>query len=363
MPSDGILQTTHDEILSFDEIITVCKSAANLGIKKIKVTGGEPLVRLGVPTLIKEIKGIPGIENVTLTTNGVLLGDRIRELLEAGIDGINISLDSIDSMEFKRITGFDLLPKVLLGIEKVLEHGSIPLKVNCVPMRKTTINKTCISGGFSPTTDVWLTLSRDLGALIPPPAEVGELEHVSHQVKVEDGLDDTGSIPTNQNQCQGDFLDIVSLAKEAPIHVRFIEVMPIGYGKDFEYISEKEIINEIENKYGKITPYSKKLGNGPSHYYQIEGFQGKIGFISAISHKFCDSCNRVRLTSQGYLKTCLQYELGGDLKETLRKGASVEEMTKLMRAIIMRKPEGHVFKEQDFVNQEENQLIMSKIGG
>ena len=299
MPSEGILQTSHEEILSFDEIITVCKGAANLGIKKIKVTGGEPLVRLGVSSLIQQIKSISGIENVTLTTNGVLLGDKIEELVAAGIDGINISLDSIDSITFKEITGFDLLPKVLDGIEKVLKYESIPLKVNCVPMKRARQN----------------------------------------------------------------MIELVSLAKEAPIHVRFIEVMPIGYGKDFEYISEKEIIREIEKEYGKMTPYFERLGNGPCHYYHIEGFQGKVGFISAISHKFCDSCNRVRLTSQGFLKTCLQYELGGDLKKALRRGASVEEMTERMRRIIMKKPEGHVFKEQDFEKQEENQLIMSEIGG
>ena len=299
MPSEGILQTTHDEILSFDEIITVCKGAANLGIKKIKVTGGEPLVRLGVSSLIQQIKVIPGIENVTLTTNGVLLGDKIEELVAAGVDGINISLDSIDAITFKEITGFDLLPRVLDGIEKVLQYETIPLKVNCVPMKRATQN----------------------------------------------------------------MIELVSLAKEAPIHVRFIEVMPIGYGKDFEYISEKEIIKEIEKEYGKMTPYLERLGNGPCHYYHIEGFQGKIGFISAISHKFCDSCNRVRLTSQGFLKTCLQFELGGDLKGALRSGANVEEVTELMRRIIMKKPEGHVFKEQDFRNQEENQQIMSKIGG
>ena len=299
MPNEGIVQTTHEEILTFDEIITVCKGAANLGLKKIKITGGEPLVRLGVTSLIKEIKGIPGIENVTLTTNGVLLGDQVEELVAAGIDGINISLDSVDAITFKEITGFDLLPKVLEGIEKVLKHESIPLKVNCVPMKRATQN----------------------------------------------------------------IVELASLAKDALIHVRFIEVMPIGYGKDFEYISEKEIIREIEKEYGKMTPYFKKLGNGPCHYYHIDGFKGKVGFISAISHKFCDSCNRVRLTSQGYLKTCLQYELGGDLKEALRRGANVEEITEEMRAIIMKKPAGHVFKEQDFAHQEENQLIMAKIGG
>ena len=299
MPSEGVSQVAHGDILRFDEIVTVCKSAANLGIKKIKVTGGEPLVRLGVPALIRQIKGIEGIENVTLTTNGVLLGDKIEELAEAGIDGINISLDSIDAISFKEITGFDLLPKVFEGIEKTLKHTSIPLKVNCVPLKRDSQN----------------------------------------------------------------IVNIASLAKENPIHVRYIEVMPIGYGKEFEYISEEEIIFEIEKKYGKMQSYHESLGNGPCHYYHIEGFKGKVGFISAISHKFCDSCNRVRLTSQGFLKTCLQYEMGGDLREALRSGRSVSEITELMRSIIMKKPEGHAFHKQDFNNKQENQSLMSKIGG
>jgi cyclic pyranopterin phosphate synthase len=328
MPSDGIVQTTHDEILTFDEIITVCKGAANLGIKKIKITGGEPLVRLGVPSLVAEIKEIKGIENVTLTTNGVLLEDKIDELATAGIDGINISLDSIDATLFKEITGFDLLPKVLGGIERVLSYKRIPLKINCVPMKGVREK---------------------------------ELSKLNDYIKK--GDEQLGFGDTKDCESLKGILELVFLAKNAPIHVRFIEVMPIGYGKDFEYIREEEIINEIEKRYGKMIPYTKRLGNGPCHYYQIEGFQGKIGFISAISHKFCDSCNRVRLTSQGFLKTCLQYELGGDLKKALRSGAKVEDITKLMESIIVKKPEGHVFKEQDFTNQEENLLIMSKIGG
>ena len=332
MPSEGIVSVTHDDILSFDEIVTVCKGAAILGIKKIKVTGGEPLVRRGVPALIGQIKAIPGIENVTLTTNGVLLEDKIEELVAAGIDGINISLDSIDAIVFKEITGFDLLPKVLDGIEKTLEVKTIPLKVNCVPMKRINVGR---EAGLS---------SKECKEIKEcKPARPGSLQEGCESLK---GL-----------------MELVFLAKEAPIHVRFIEVMPIGYGKEFEYISEKEIINEIEKKYGKMIPYHKRLGNGPSHYYHIEGFRGKIGFISAISHKFCDSCNRVRLTSQGFLKTCLQYELGGDLREALRSGAGVEEITRLMESIIMKKPEGHVFEEQDFEKQEENQLIMSEIGG
>jgi cyclic pyranopterin phosphate synthase len=362
MPDEGVVQVTHEEILSYDEIVTVCKAAATLGIKKIKVTGGEPLVRLGVSALIRQIKDIPGIENVTLTTNGVLLEDKIDELAAAGIDGINISLDSIDAMAFKEITGFDLLSKVLGGIEKTLKYESIPLKVNCVPMKRVA---------KSPEPEV--ISERTLADVEPEDVKVNLLGAELESVRVNllgaelesVRVNPLGAEPGNVTKCESleGLLELVSLAKDAPIHVRFIEVMPIGYGKDFEYIDEKVIIAGIEEKYGPMTPYSERLGNGPSHYYHIKGFRGKIGFISAISHKFCDSCNRVRLTSQGFLKTCLQYELGGDLRNALRSGASVEEITRLMEAIITKKPEGHVFEEQDFTEQEENKLIMSEIGG
>jgi len=299
MPGDGVELTAHKEILTFDEIVRVCQNAVAIGVRKIKITGGEPLVRKDAPKLLKVIKAVPGIEEVTLTTNGILLGDHIEELASCGIDGINVSLDTPDRKMYQAITGFDQLPRVLESIDKVLEYKDIPLKINCVPM------------------------------------------NISGQKLIE----------------------MVSMAKDKPVHVRFIEMMPIGYGRKFAHIGELELVKLISEEYGTMVPYNKKLGNGPCRYYQIKGFQGKIGFISAISHQFCTSCNRIRLTSQGFLKTCLQYELGCNLKPLLRNGVADEEIVTAMQDCILKKPQSHAFLAADFNIPGENRLLMSKIGG
>ena len=306
MPREGITLFSHEEVLTYGEIEKVCKSVAALGIERIKITGGEPLVRKGAVELVRKVKAIDGISQVTLTTNGVLLEEYMDQLAEAGIDGINISVDSLDPKIYEEITGFNMLDKVYKGIEKALKYENIPLKVNCVPFKVY----------------------------------------------------------------QQNINEIVSLAKNNPIHVRFIEMMPIGHGKEQEYINEEELAKEIEKEYGKLMPFSKKLGNGPCRYFTIEGFKGKIGFISAISHKFCDSCNRVRLTSHGHLKTCLQYEEGEDLRKLLREGISDVELAEVIKKKIMEKPEGHIFKsdectfkDKEFRGIRENELLMSEIGG
>lgn len=299
MPEEGIQMTAHEEILTYDEIIRVCRIAAAAGIKKIKITGGEPLVRKGAPQLVETIKGIAGIENVTMTTNGILLGDAIAQLAEAEIDGINISLDTLNRELFQRITRFDKLEMVRESIQKVLGFKDISLKINCVPM----------------------------------------------------------NLPDQE------LIDIAALARSNKIHVRFIEMMPIGFGKQFEFVSEAEIVKRLAAAFGSLTPYQGKLGNGPCHYYQIDGFKGKIGFISALSHQFCESCNRVRLTSQGFLKTCLQYETGVDLKPLLRGQADDQELLAAFQKGIQSKPKGHEFLTRQFIDQNENRLIMSRIGG
>lgn len=299
MPEKGIKMTAHEEILNYDEILRVCRVAAEMGIKKIKITGGEPLVRKDAPLLVKAIKAIDGIENVTMTTNGVLLGEVIEQLAEYGIDGINISLDTLNRELYHHITRFDMLDKVLENIQRAMELKNIPIKINCVPM----------------------------------------------------------------NLASQDLTDIASLARNYNVHVRFIEMMPIGYGKQFDFVSEADIIKRLTDAFGPLTTYRGRLGNGPCHYYQIAGFQGQIGFISALSHQFCECCNRVRLTSQGFLKTCLQYETGTDLKPLLRSGADNCELEAAMRDGIRNKPKGHAFLTQQFNEQPENSMMMSKIGG
>lgn len=299
MPKDGIKLVKSTDLLSAEEISRVCSVMAQLGIKKIKLTGGEPLVRHGVSDLVKRLKNIQGIEKVTLTTNGVLLKQQIGNLVAAGLDGLNISLDTLDKTCYYKIARCDQLEQTLDGIKAALEYPDLSIKINCVPL----------------------------------------------------GLKE-------QNLCQ-----IAALARQYPIHVRFIEMMPIGIGKEFSGISENEVISLLEKKFGHIERYTgEKLGNGPSHYYCVEGFLGKIGFISAISHKFCKECNRIRLTSQGYLKTCLQYTAGCDLRRIIRSGGSDEKLKKEILAALLEKPAGHTFLQEEKKDETEC-LCMSQIGG
>lgn len=297
MPKDGVALVDCHDIMTFDEIERLSKIFAKNGIKKIKVTGGEPLVRLDAVNLIKNLKEIESIEQVTLTTNGVLLEETIDELHKAGIDGINVSLDILDRDKFAQITRRDVLNKVWAGIKKTLTYEDINLKINCVPLKLT---KDEITG-------------------------------------------------------------LVGLAKDHKIHVRFIEMMPIGLGHNFECLPEEDTKKLIEEVYGPLEPYAKKLGNGPSHYYSLQGFKGKIGFISAISHKFCNECNRIRLTSMGFLKTCLQYNKGVDLLELMRKGANDFELEEAISKAINAKPLEHSFLSKE-IDQEEVRG-MSQIGG
>ncbi|MGB4589469.1 MAG: GTP 3',8-cyclase MoaA [Clostridiaceae bacterium] len=297
MPKEGIIPISGKDLLSFEEIIRICQVMAEDGLKKVKITGGEPLVRKDAVALIREIKKIDGIEKVTLTTNGVYLENQMKALFEAGIDGINISLDTLDEKLYAEITGQDQMDKVMRGLREALLYPEVQLKVNCVPL----------------------------------------------------GLD-------RQN-----LVEIAELAKTRKIHVRFIEMMPVGLGKKYKGVKEETVKEELEKKYPKLTSFEKSLGNGPSHYYSIEGFLGKIGFISAISHKFCNSCNRMRLTSTGYLKTCLQFDSGKDLKQMMRNGCSDEELKALILEAVAEKPDEHLFLEKTIIH--EDILCMSQIGG
>ncbi len=299
MPQEGIQSVGHDEILCYDEILRLAGIFASLGIRKIKLTGGEPLVRKGVPHLVVGLKKIPGIEQVTLTTNGIGLKEQMQPLAEAGIGAINLSLDTLNPAVFEKITRRPAFEQVMEGLNEALKYLEIPLKINCVPMNMDGQNVT----------------------------------------------------------------EIAELARKYKIHVRYIEMMPIGFGKQFGFQSEEEILKELEKRYGPSRPFDGKLGNGPGHYVSFEGFAGKIGFISAISHKFCDQCNRVRLTSQGFLKTCLQYERGADLKALLRGGASDEKIRFAAEAAIRSKPVSHQFLQGREPDDDKETHTMSQIGG
>ena len=295
MPEDGVQWLEHTQILRYEDILRLLRIFAALGVQKIKITGGEPLVRKGVAGLISEIKSIDGIEQVTLTTNGVALKEQLPALLEAGIDGINLSLDTMDRARFAEITRRDALPQVLEGFHAALAAPDLNLKLNCV-------------------------------------AQAGRAS---------------------------DWVSLVGLAKEHDLAVRFIEPMPIGLGGGMETCTEADIRAALETAYGRLEPFDAVLGNGPAKYYSLPGFQGKIGFISAVSHQFCDRCNRVRLTATGYLKTCLQYDVGADLRPLLEQ--SDEALQAAIEAAIQNKPQAHRFSEQTVENREAH--IMSQIGG
>ncbi len=279
MPEEGIESIPHDEILTYDEILRICEIVSELGIRKIKITGGEPLVRKDIVNLIRDIKNIDKIEQVTLTTNGILLHEMLDDLYDAGIDAINISLDTLNKDNFKKITRRDGLEKVLMSIDKAYDLG-IRVKINCLAIRDFNLSE---------------------------------------------------------------LVEIASFAKDREIDVRFIELMPIGFGKKYNQIDNDEILSILESRFGTFEIVTEKRGNGPAKYYRNQNMKGCIGFISAISHEFCESCNRIRLTSSGFLKLCLHYNKGIDLKGPIRNGISDEDLKKLIHNTIWNKPISHKF--------------------
>ena len=285
MPAEGVPYVPHHQILSFDEIVRICRIGAELGIRRIKLTGGEPLVRRGLPELIGMLKGIAGIEQVTLTTNGTLLREQINGLVSRGLDAVNISIDTLDPERYREITRGGSVEKALEGLDAAAAVPGLSVKVNCVPLKGTGSN----------------------------------------------GTEDE------------EYIRLALLAKEGKADVRFIEMMPIGLGKHFAGRGGDEILGILEKAYGKAEPCTGRLGNGPAEYVQFPGFGRRIGFISAVSHQFCGGCNRVRLTSEGYLKPCLQYESGTDLKTLLRGGAGDPEIKAAMEKAFYEKPAHHQF--------------------
>ena len=283
MPEEGIPCVSHSDILTFDEIRRICGIGAELGISRIKLTGGEPLVRRGLPGLLGMLKKIPGIEQVTLTTNGILLKDNINELVSNGLDAVNISIDTLDPEYYHKITRRGGIEEVLSGLDAALSYPALKVKVNCVPLKGM-------------------------------PEET--------------------------------YVQLASLAKDRDVDVRFIEMMPIGLGKEYCGVSGQEIYNILKERFGEAERCNGKFGNGPAVYVQFSGFQGKIGFIDAVTHKFCSTCNRVRLTSEGRLKLCLQYETGIDMRKLLRSGADDEVIRQEMRRVIYEKPACHHFADR-----------------
>ena len=295
MPQGTVLER-HEDVLRYEEFLQIAGAAIPLGITRFKVTGGEPLVRRGCLDFLRKLKALPGVEQVTLTTNGVLLESAVSPLAALGLDGVNISLDTADPKEYRRITGFDRYDEVRRGIEASVMAG-IPTKLNCV-------------------------LLAGCGSRLIPLAE---------------------------------------LAEKYPMDVRFIEVMPIGQGTESLGLPSKTALEILKIRWPDLHLVDEIHGNGPARYYAGSGLMGRIGMIDAVSHKFCERCNRVRITSKGLLKPCLCYSEGTDLRTLLRSGTMDRDtLSGVIKSAIWHKPRAHCFEDLTAITEQKS---MSEIGG
>ncbi|MCS7287112.1 MAG: GTP 3',8-cyclase MoaA [Anaerolineae bacterium] len=287
MPEHGVPLKSHHELLTLEEIVRVVKVAASLGITKIRLTGGEPLIRRGIVELVRMISSVPGIEDLAMTTNGILLPFFAHKLKEAGLKRVNISLDTLKPERFRQITRVGNLEDVIKGIEEAKRAGLTPIKINMVVLE-----------GFN----------RD------------------------------------------EVVDFARLTLQDEWHVRFIEVMPVGSEAENnlgKYVSMQEVREDIERTFGPLNPADLK-GNGPARYFRLEGAKGTIGFITPVSEHFCYECNRLRLTSDGKLRPCLLSEFEVDIKAALRAGATDEELREVIKEAVRLKPERHNLEASSF---------------
>ena len=296
MPPEGVPSVPRSEVLTLEEISRIAGVMAQMGLKKVRLTGGEPLVRSNVTALMRRLHEMEGIRQLALTTNGVLLKGLLPELIDAGLSAVNISLDTLDREIFRKITGSDSLREVLQGMDAAYERG-MRVKLNCVPCRE-------LNGGEA--------------------------------------------------------IPLAGIARERAIDVRFIELMPIGLGRQFTGVPSEELLTQLSEVYGPAHAL-QETGEGPARYYAFDGFLGRVGFISPISHRFCESCNRLRLTAEGRLKLCLYYKDGIDLRALLRVGASDEALMEVIAGAILKKPRQHSFGVKDGSDAEQRR--MNQIGG
>ncbi|MEJ5357587.1 MAG: GTP 3',8-cyclase MoaA [Desulfobacterales bacterium] len=269
----------HAEILRYEEILRLVRIGVRLGIEKIRITGGEPLLRRDLPTLLAGIHRLPGIRDLSLTTNGLLLEEHLERLIAAGLRRVNVSLDTLKRERYREITGVDALGRVLAAIDAALAAGLHPVKINVVAL---------------------------------PGVNEDEL------------------------------LDLARLSLARPLHVRFIEFMPIGRSR----LSARAplLVPEIRRRLaplGELAPVPRDEMDGPAQRWRVPGAAGEIGFIPAISHHFCRRCNRLRLTAAGSLRPCLLSDREEDLKGPLRAGATDEELAAVFLAATRHKPSDH----------------------
>jgi len=299
VPRELLPKLTHDEILTYEEILRIVQLVVELGVTKIRVTGGEPLVRKGVYAFLARLTKIEGLEDVSLTTNGVLLKENLHRIKAAGIRRINISLDTLKPERYAQITGHDRLAQVWEAIREAQSMGIHPIKLNVVALR---------------------------------------------------GINDD------------ELIDLARLSLTYPLHVRFIEHMPLG---DARLRAQSPLLTaEIRKRIGslgKLHPVQKEILDGPAQRFAFKGARGEIGFISAISHHFCEQCNRLRLTASGQLRPCLLADHQVDLKAPLRQGGTDAELAALIRQAALFKPHTHTISDCRASGKIAGQ--MSAIGG
>ncbi|HNS50060.1 MAG TPA: GTP 3',8-cyclase MoaA [Anaerolineae bacterium] len=281
MPPEGVQKQGHGHVLSYEEMALAIRAAAEIGIRKVRLTGGEPLARLGLPGFVKLIAAIPGIDDISMTTNATLLAGQARALAEAGLRRVNISLDTLRPERYTAMTRRGQIEDVWAGIAAAREAGLAPIKLNAVVIRG--LNDDEVAGLAGRTlTDGW--------------------------------------------------------------HMRFIEWMPVGGSTGWAAggaVPVAEMRAQIEQRFGPLQPVPGPVGNGPARYFRIPGAEGTIGFIGALSEHFCHSCNRLRLTADGRLRPCLLSDQEVDLRAALRAGGGLEAARELVAQAIQLKPMCH----------------------
>jgi cyclic pyranopterin phosphate synthase len=299
MPEEGISFIPHSEILTYEEMLHFIRLCAQKGIRKVRLTGGEPLIRKGIIGFLERLCKVEGLDEISLTTNGVLLKTFAGDIKKCGICRINVSLDSLKPERFFRITGRDYFERVREGLDEAEHVGFSPIKINVVAIK---------------------------------------------------GVNDD------------EILDFARLTLEKPYHVRFIELMPVGEKNiwtDDRFISTEEILKRIET-IGELQAIGHNPLDGPAERYTLEGAKGEIGFIGALSNHFCDNCNRLRLTADGNLRGCLFSDRETDIKTPLREGKGDSRLLGLIDHTILNKPKDHGFMES---GPRKCTRPMNRIGG
>lgn len=355
MPPEGVTSVPHEEVLTLEEILRLVGIMEQLGIRKVRLTGGEPMVRKNLLWLVEQIHRLPGIEEIAMTTNGTMFAEQAEDYRKEGLTAVNISLDTLDPERFRKITGGYIAGKCVTAEDMCGNSASQKTMCKGDKLREG-------QGVDSVVHAIDAAIAQNL------------------QVKI-------NCVPCLEMNGE-DIESMAGLARDQKIDVRFIELMPIGCGREYTGLSSEEILARLERAYGAACKVERKSGpaadtgeecsggipgavgrntDGPAEYYHFPGFIGRIGFISPISHKFCKECNRIRLTCEGRLKLCLHYDRGLELKPLLRGGASDEEIKERILAALQEKPAEHHFRAQTAdkaeANEDEEQRKMVQIGG